>query len=366
MWRFVANDIGEGREKALKEHFWKDMMNHGCKVQRFEDSMESAWKIINKPEQEFRQVWGTEIYEKSKIFSAKDRIVLVVGLTGAGKSTFISLATNRGDKPIGHDLKSHTKDIALTRAVNPFNGQSVIFVDTPGFNDTTRLDDEIFGIIVDFINKDSRVNLDTILWLHRISDNRANDMSPKYLEDILKTCNGRKMPHLILATTMWDEVNIQRGEEREKQLEMEIWKNMTEKGCKIHRFAKTHESAWEILRNVNAISRADILLSVEMTLKHRELKETEAGRTLNKQLQRLIKEQKEMKRSLKGMAGKHVDRAVKEELAKRMEEVEKKMASIAEQMNDLKLPLPRQLLRVFSGQSAPKVPTESAEVPFAL
>jgi hypothetical protein len=150
---------------------------------------------------------------------------------------------------------------------------------------------------------------------------------------------------------MWEEVKLERGVEREQELSAYFWKDMVEKGCKIHRFKKTYDSAWEILQSVNAASRADILLSVEMTVKNRQLKETEAGITLNRQLQKLIKEQKEMKRNLKGLAGKHVDQAVLEELARRKEEIESKLIYIAEQMNDLKLPLPKQILRLFSSQS---------------
>jgi hypothetical protein len=64
MWTCVEKHIGEEREKALKDHFWKDMMNHGCKVERFEDSSESAWQVISKAGQEGRQVLPPESQEK--------------------------------------------------------------------------------------------------------------------------------------------------------------------------------------------------------------------------------------------------------------------------------------------------------------
>jgi hypothetical protein len=47
MWGEVAKEKGERREKELKETFWKDMLDNGCRVERFEDTYESAWFVID-------------------------------------------------------------------------------------------------------------------------------------------------------------------------------------------------------------------------------------------------------------------------------------------------------------------------------
>ena len=46
MWGEVREKTGERREKELKENFWKDMLEDGCRVERFEATYESAWHII--------------------------------------------------------------------------------------------------------------------------------------------------------------------------------------------------------------------------------------------------------------------------------------------------------------------------------
>jgi hypothetical protein len=47
MWGEVRMETGERREKELKESFWKDMLEDGCRVERFKDTYESAWCIID-------------------------------------------------------------------------------------------------------------------------------------------------------------------------------------------------------------------------------------------------------------------------------------------------------------------------------
>jgi chromosome condensin MukBEF ATPase and DNA-binding subunit MukB len=46
MWDEVRAEAGERREKELKETFWKEMVAHGCKTERFDHTFETAWDII--------------------------------------------------------------------------------------------------------------------------------------------------------------------------------------------------------------------------------------------------------------------------------------------------------------------------------
>jgi hypothetical protein len=48
MWGEVRTENGERREKELKETFWKDLLDEGCRVERFEDTYESAWLIVDR------------------------------------------------------------------------------------------------------------------------------------------------------------------------------------------------------------------------------------------------------------------------------------------------------------------------------
>lgn len=48
MWSEVSEETGRRREQELGAVFWEDMIFHGCKTKRFEDTGESAWDIVGK------------------------------------------------------------------------------------------------------------------------------------------------------------------------------------------------------------------------------------------------------------------------------------------------------------------------------
>lgn len=96
----------------------------------------------------------------------------VMGPTGAGKSTvrfftvgdtpcldnldsvqFIHSVTGHGSEYIGHGLKSFTSEIRTVRTTHPDDGRSVVLVDTPGFEDTHKSDEQILRMISDWLVK---------------------------------------------------------------------------------------------------------------------------------------------------------------------------------------------------------------------
>jgi len=46
MWNDVREETGVRREGELKKYFWNEMLANGCRTERFEDTYESAWRII--------------------------------------------------------------------------------------------------------------------------------------------------------------------------------------------------------------------------------------------------------------------------------------------------------------------------------
>ena len=49
MWSKVDKDEGEQREAELKNKFWAEVRADGCKTERFENTYQSAWDIIDRP-----------------------------------------------------------------------------------------------------------------------------------------------------------------------------------------------------------------------------------------------------------------------------------------------------------------------------
>lgn len=86
MWDKV-NDITEGekRENALKEKYWNVMLHHGAVVERFFNTPESAWEVINKLVERERN--------KSALFLQEELLDLGKRLndTNAGKALYLDL-----------------------------------------------------------------------------------------------------------------------------------------------------------------------------------------------------------------------------------------------------------------------------------
>ena len=61
---------------------------------------------------------------------------------------FINVATGV-DVGIGHDLESCTSEIGLIKM--RYLGSNIVFVDTPGFNDTSKSESDILKMISDWL-----------------------------------------------------------------------------------------------------------------------------------------------------------------------------------------------------------------------
>ena len=116
----------------------------------------------------------------------------------------------------------------------------------------------------------------------------------KNLRMFQKLCGEDALRHVILATTMWDD--LMEGEEigirRQAQLESKYWKEMITAGSKTYRYQNSTESAWEILRQI-ADEQFTSLIQDELVTLKRKLGETSAGRTLHHDLEELLKEKRE-------------------------------------------------------------------------
>ncbi|KAG8852733.1 hypothetical protein FRB91_006067 [Serendipita sp. 411] len=146
---------------------------------------------------------------------AEERIIVVLGPTGAGKPTFINTLTQRGDLGIGHGIGPGTTTVQEIRSLHSIEGHSVIFIDTPGFDDAQKSDQEIMVIVKNSLKK--------------------------------------AIPNIVFVTTMWDDVEEEIGAKREEELKSKFWAEWIAKGCKIRRFNRiVHDSALNILRALPA------------------------------------------------------------------------------------------------------------------
>ncbi|KAG1740776.1 P-loop containing nucleoside triphosphate hydrolase protein [Suillus paluster] len=178
-----------------------------------------------------------------------DIVILMLGQTGSGKSTFINVAAGRAIAPVTDAMTSCTKFIRPFVITHPQNSTRVILVDTPGFNDTWVDDRGILKRIVDWLKQlDERGARATgIIYLHDITQSRVSKEGPKAPMSPVKLDHPSMSKNVVLATTKWEELGLNsNGAQREAELLDIYWKTMLEKGSTADRFTKTHKSAWQI------------------------------------------------------------------------------------------------------------------------
>lgn len=75
--------------------------------------------------------------------------IIVMGRSGAGKSSFINLASNSTLR-VGSSLESCTESVELSE---PFElqGRRIRLIDTPGFDDSSKSDAEVLNTIATFL-----------------------------------------------------------------------------------------------------------------------------------------------------------------------------------------------------------------------
>ncbi|KAG8859234.1 hypothetical protein FRB91_008601 [Serendipita sp. 411] len=189
-----------------------------------------------------------------------DEIVIVMGPTGAGKSTFINHAINGGyERSVGHTLDSCTDKLQVVRAPWGTNdSHPVVFVDTPGFRDTSKSDIDILVSISEFVKKvhalKSKVAL--IIYLHRITDNRVGSSASKNITILAGLCDNIELPSIVLVTTMWGLVDAGRGAQREEELREIVWRELIrEQQCGFERFDNSMDSVHRIILSSNRSRR---------------------------------------------------------------------------------------------------------------
>jgi len=176
----------------------------------------------------------------------EDIIIPVIGLTGAGKSTFINTATKSTLLTVGRPLKPCTKTVKHVRCPHPSRKNCyVVFVDTPALDPDDRVSD-VETKLRDWMHslRNIRSTVDGIIYLHRITDNKITEAPVSNLLRFDDICGGHVFEKVLLVTTMWSLDRRGMGPGRENELRGRYWGSIMEPGPKMHRFEDTTESAW--------------------------------------------------------------------------------------------------------------------------
>ncbi|KXN92932.1 hypothetical protein AN958_08402, partial [Leucoagaricus sp. SymC.cos] len=321
---------------------------------------------------------------KVEDLTCNDVIVVVMGPTGAGKSTFIQTVTDRhyDNNEVGHSLRSATSEVSSLRitfkrqisrsqpssqlAQNPGNvhlnhpsaqpekRSSLVLVDTPGFDDTEKSDLEVLKTIAEWLKKvcvpgqNTPTRISGILYLHRITDVRISGTVLKNFDMFQKLCGTDFYRRVALVTTMWpdesDKVTLSECERREKELEENYWNVMITMGSHVYRFTKKAESAEGIINEIAGLEdgkRHDELrveIQKEIVLQQKAIPSTKAGRHLHGLTEELVLRQNNLmtrlQTEMKHSAG--LDQAVLDELLSEFIRLREERERSVRDMSDLK------------------------------
>lgn len=221
-------------------------------------------------------------------------VILLMGMTGSGKSTFISKATRNHDVAVGHSLRSATHN--LTEYRTRIGKSDYIFLDTPGLNDTERGEVDIVQSLCEDLAPTS-FKITGILYLHRISDDRIHGSSRRSMLIFQKFCGMTAMPHVVLLTTHWDRLGMRQvGEQRELELRQTVWADMIANGATVKEFDGRTEDALAIARLFKHKSSIWLAVQEQMIARRLPFKETDVGQEVRAEVDRLFQKHQQRQR----------------------------------------------------------------------
>ncbi|KAF5356955.1 hypothetical protein D9756_006865 [Leucocoprinus leucothites] len=212
----------------------------------------------------FDQMDSVEPLNNIRDLTDRDSVLLVMGPTGAGKSTFIqTLLGNKAcqDVEVGHSLCSTTKAVNALRIIFKGNPEAnLVLVDTPGFGDIDIPDAKVFGMVLSWFKRIGlkRTDISTgVLYLYRITDNRIPGSVAANFRLFRKICGKEFYKQVILVTTMWPDSSdtaYERYQKRETDLKENYWNTMMAGGSTVLAFNNSVKSARDIVNELSLAS----------------------------------------------------------------------------------------------------------------
>ncbi|KAF5003060.1 hypothetical protein FDECE_10371 [Fusarium decemcellulare] len=221
---------------------------------------------------------------------SNEGIILVLGVTGAGKSYFLNQLKKHSTQE-GHGLHSQTTRCQAVRIfLDDEDKRSITVVDTPGFDDTTRSRGEILAEITEYLAAQHalRVPLRGVLYLHKITDNRMTGSSLTYLRLLQSLVGDDALQNVVLVTNMWNKLrdeDVGQAYKREQDLIDNYWGPMADKGSYVTQFDGSADAAYALVYQL--AGKPSVVLDVQKQImdEDRSLLGTTAGATLVHQLE---------------------------------------------------------------------------------
>jgi hypothetical protein len=162
-------------------------------------------------------------------------------------------------------------------------GTKYILVDTPGFDDSRlRNNEDVTKVILQWLESSFRAGtkLNGIVYIHDITKPRMQGSAFKNIRMFQSLCGGAVLKNVILATSFWDQVDPNYGEQREQELitSKEFWADMVAKGSKVMRLKRNRATSLAVLKEIAKNQKIELQAQKEMVEQNKSISETKAGK----------------------------------------------------------------------------------------
>ncbi|KAK1832961.1 GTPase IMAP family member 4 [Podospora conica] len=229
----------------------------------------------------------------------RDVLIALLGLTGAGKTTFTMRASGNTELKVGHSIYPCTQDPQAVRFA--LDGRQILLIDTPGFDDDDRSDVEILEDMGEWMSKQDFFNkgatqLDGLILLHPVTMHRVGGSERRRTRLLQNLLGKAAYKRIVIATTMWErlrnEEDVAKGIEGRKT---DVWADLLDSGATYMKHYDSPDSAHRIIRKIIELSERhgtlEPLIKNELA-KNRQFVKTTAGKSVKTDLEDDLKRAK--------------------------------------------------------------------------
>jgi hypothetical protein len=180
------------------------------------------------------------------------------------------------------NLYTYAETQTVTEYRCRYRDKIYVLLDTPGFGDTYRSNDDVVDEVLQWLASSYRAEtrLNGVIYLHPINDIRMQGSARENLEMFRKLCGEDALKNVLFVSTFWDTVDEAQGVRNEEQLRSkdEFWGRMVKKGSKVRRYNSDDlHLALAILDDIDHGSHCVLRAQEEIVIDGKDPRQTEAA-----------------------------------------------------------------------------------------